>query len=31
MKDILGREIKDYDIVVGKGTGRNVIGMRVGM
>jgi len=31
MKDILGREIKDEDMVVGKGTGRYVKSMRVGM
>ena len=29
--DILGREVNDYDIVVAKGTGRNVIGMNVGL
>lgn len=29
--DILGREIKDGDICVGKGTGRDVIGMDVGI
>ena len=31
MKDILGREIHDGDICVGKGTGRYVIGMDVGV
>lgn len=29
--DILGRELKDGDICVGKGTGRDVIGMDVGI
>ncbi len=27
----MGREVKDYDVVVAKGTGRNVIGMDVGI
>ena len=31
MKDILGRELQDGDICVGKGTGRNVIGMSIGV
>ena len=31
MKDILGREIHDGDICVGKGTGRGVRGMDVGV
>ena len=31
MKDILGREIHDGDICVGKGTGRYVKGMDVGI
>lgn len=31
MKDILGREIKDYDLVVGKGTGENAHKMSVGL
>lgn len=30
-KDILGRELHDGDVCVGKGTGRNVIGMDVGV
>lgn len=31
MKDILGRELQDGNICVGKGTGRNVIGMSIGV
>ena len=31
MKDILGRELQDGDICVGKGTGRDVIGMSIGV
>jgi hypothetical protein len=31
MKDILGRELQDGDICVGKGTGCNVIGMSIGV
>lgn len=31
MKDILRRELQDGDICVGKGTGRNVIGMSIGV
>lgn len=31
LKDILGRTIKDYDIVVAKGTGRDVVRMTVGV
>lgn len=31
MKDILGRELKDGDVCVGKGTGRDVRGMDVGI
>lgn len=31
MKDILGREIHDGDICVGKGTGRDVCGMDIGV
>lgn len=30
-KDILGREVKDYDLVVAKGTGRDVMPMTVGV
>ena len=31
MQDILGRELQDSDICIGKGTGRNVIGMSIGV
>lgn len=31
MQDILGRKLQDGDICVGKGTGRNVIGMSIGV
>ena len=31
MEDILGRELHDGDVCVGKGTGRNVRGMDIGI